>query len=609
MDLSKLSTKGLEILQKNKGNLKASLAELPDDDLYLLQDQISKSQPQNVPEQSTGEKIGRGVLATIPAVTGLAGGLIGSGLGPAGSVGGASLGYAGGRQIENLLKAGIFGERPQSRGELYGGMAQDIVTGAGAEVGGQVVAKGLGALGKGVGRAGEGIKKAYEYTKATPKSNVEEILKAGEQTGITPTRGMLTENKLVGQLESGLSQSGSIPAMEVRAQQDLLRNQVSAATEKLSSKASQKTAYETGDVAKQYIENVVETNKAPVTELYEKLEPDFLEIPIDLKTVNREIGVLKRDVMFKNKYGREFLDQVVEDISGLSNLADLKQYRTNFKKSLPRDASDYDRMMVDAIYGKLTDIRNNSIAALQNHPEFKFAPGGASKELAQTVDEIALADAAHATNMKSLNGIRHIFGQKEPFKSSSDFIKKVSEIPNQNLTEKVFSSGNVNEIKTFADQFPEAFGQMKIQKVSTMIQNSMDQSGFNFNKFNKTYEKLDPNIRDIIFDAETKSYIGALKTVFENLPERLGPSGTPQGIMTMDAIMPDRIISDMWSKYVYKNSTPQGAMILKSIGQGATNIGESLQKPFGALPTLTRSIPMVSGAIERRKQTLNQGEK
>ena len=606
MGFDNLSTDALEKIVKNKGNIKIAMQEFSDTDLEELARGDSASE--NIPETPSvgfGEKVARGAISTIPTLLGAGGAVVGSSAGPVGTIAGGTAGYTAGRSLEKGLKEYLFGEGPKTREELYKGTVSDISTGALQELGGVAVSKGIGLVGEGAKKLGRGIGDAYEYSKATLKPNIDEIKSAGEAVGVTPTRGMLSSNRLVGELESGLSQSGSIPAIEIRKQNDLLFSQLDAAKTKLSDKASTQSAYETGNIAKQNIESVIQENKTPVSELYNKLEPDFLNIPIDLKTVNRELGFLKKSTYFKTKDGEAVLSNIVDDLSKLDNLADLKEYRTNLLKSIPNTASDLDRIRLRDVYEKITNIRDNSIAALQNQPEFKFAPSGVKKELAQTVDQIALADSAHRANMEQINKVRHLFGQKEPFKSSSEFVRKISEIPNQNLTEKVFSSGNVNELKQFSEQFPDAFSQMKIQKFTKIIQDSMDKDGINFTRFNKNYEKLDPQIKDLIFDPETQSYIGALKTVIESVPERLGPSGTPQGLFTMNGINPNRILNDMWSKYLYKNSTPQGAMILNNMSQGLQGAGQSMQSQFTG-PAFVGAERSVSAASRRLDEIKNK---
>jgi len=592
---------------------------MPNKDLKNLDNEMKKfsieelnaiigPEPSQTEPAGLGEQITRGAIETIPILTGMGGAALGTGLGPAGTVGGGALGYAGGKSLTRGLLGSIYGDKVPSLKESLIQVPKDLAEGASMELGGQLISKAITPVGKIISSTGSALKQGYKYTRDLPKSNAEGIIEAGKLIGVTPTKGMLTSNPLIGQLESGLAQSGSIPAMEIRAQQDLLWKQLENAKGKIPIENSQQTAYETGNIAKQSIQKNIELNKTPVTEMYNALEKDFLNIPIDLKTANREFGILKKSTMFKTKDGEAILNNAIDDVSRLDNLASLKEYRTNLLRSIPSSSSDLDKIRMTEIYHKITDIRNNSIAALQNQPEFKFAPKGARGELAQVVDQITLADSAHKTNMDQINKVRHLFGQKEPFKSSSEFVKKVQEIPNQNLTEKIFSSGNVDELKNFSSQFPEAFSQMKIQKFSDMIQKSTNREGFNFNQFQKTYEKIDPKIKELIFDPETQSYISALKTVFESLPNILGPSGTPQGLMTMNSIDKGRILNDMWSKYIYKNSTPQGVMILNTLGEKAQGIGAGLQKPFGAIPNMTRiGIGAASDdVLERRKKSLNQ---
>ncbi len=105
----------------------------------------------NIPvlrEPTTSEdldaKIGQPLINALKAALTIGGGVVGSEAGPAGAVGGAGLGNAAGQSLENTYKTLLFGNNavPSAIHRL----PEAAVQGAGAEMGGQVLGKGLNAI-------------------------------------------------------------------------------------------------------------------------------------------------------------------------------------------------------------------------------------------------------------------------------------------------------------------------------------------------------------------------------------------------------------------------------------------------------------------------------
>jgi len=104
------------------------------------------AQPDAVPERNLAQKIGYPILETaLPVIGGLVGAVPGVIGGPAGvAIGGAAgagLGYAGAKQIENLIDTSMGQRKPQSLANESIDAAKDVLTGAAFDVGGQIILK------------------------------------------------------------------------------------------------------------------------------------------------------------------------------------------------------------------------------------------------------------------------------------------------------------------------------------------------------------------------------------------------------------------------------------------------------------------------------------
>lgn len=132
MDYSKLSDAQLLALHTN------DFSKLSNEELVQLH---QASQP--APEEGLGEYVGRGVTAAIPVVAGAAGGMAASALGPLGSVAGAGLGYAGGKELERLANHYAFGDKLADEAPVdeVKRVGTNVLQGGAAEAGGQVLSK------------------------------------------------------------------------------------------------------------------------------------------------------------------------------------------------------------------------------------------------------------------------------------------------------------------------------------------------------------------------------------------------------------------------------------------------------------------------------------
>lgn len=104
----------------------------------------------------SGEGLARGAIDSLPIVGALGGGILGTPAGPAGNIGGAGLGYAGGKELAGILKNKFLGDEAESVNPLdqvkrVGG---NVAEGAAFEMGGQIIGKGIG---KGLEAGGKAV--------------------------------------------------------------------------------------------------------------------------------------------------------------------------------------------------------------------------------------------------------------------------------------------------------------------------------------------------------------------------------------------------------------------------------------------------------------------
>lgn len=133
------------------------------------------------PQDDSGfslEGFERGALQALPIAGSIAGGAVGTVLGPLGMVGGSGLGAMGGKALQDLGEKYLMGDQPKSREDYYKGLAEEAVLGSASEVGGQVIGKGLKALAespiakKGMDTLKTGLAKGAEALTGVPEQEI-----------------------------------------------------------------------------------------------------------------------------------------------------------------------------------------------------------------------------------------------------------------------------------------------------------------------------------------------------------------------------------------------------------------------------------------------------
>lgn len=117
--------------------------------------------------------LARASMEAIPAAGAVGGGVLGTGLGPAGTVGGAGLGYAAGAELRDFLKNRVLGDEATSTDPIDQAqrVATNVANGANSELGGQV-------LGKAIGAAGSAFKQGVDDVATAPLNATEEAIES-----------------------------------------------------------------------------------------------------------------------------------------------------------------------------------------------------------------------------------------------------------------------------------------------------------------------------------------------------------------------------------------------------------------------------------------------
>jgi hypothetical protein len=511
----------------------------------------------NQGQQTSGQGLLESGLSALPLMGTMAGGVAGAiSPMPGGAVIGAGLGGAGGEALKQIGQKYLLGNEAAPLENRISDIAQQGLLGSEQEMGGQLLAKPLQA-------AGEGLGKYYEAIKDKIKPNAPEITAASERLGFSPTQGMLSENPTLQKMESSLSQSPRPTATEQRQAYENVRKGFGTAAENIEGLKTGESNYKLGSNLKTGLESEVQAAKAPVSELYGDINKDLINIKLQPKINNKSIGILKKDSVFKTKDGKEFLNNISDDINSLENVADLKEYRTNLLKNISSSTSELDRLRYEKVYDQVTNLRDTSIQAIKDTDPFVKASGKSGAEIVDELhNKLALADAAHSENIRQLQKIKGIAGIKGDVKSQGSFLRSLGKVPEEDLIKKAANT-DISTLNEFKDKFPALYENAKTAQVNDLVSRSMDKSGLNVTRFLKNVDKLEPEIKSNLFDAKQNQVFEDLKLIQKESPAPSGPSGTPEGLNYKGLLSPHGYASDIAQQQILKNSG-----ILKNASEG-----------------------------------------
>jgi hypothetical protein len=434
----------------------------------------------------------------------------------------------------------------------------------------------------------------------TPAPNQQEIESAAQGLGLNNIpKALLTDNPTYQKMESGLAQSGSLPAKSVRDQYNSFFKGIDDASGKISDLKTPDSDFSLGQTIQKTLGDKVNEMRKPVSEMYNDLTPQLKNIPVDEGVVNKAFGALKRDPLFQSADGKVMLDEYKNIALQQPELLSLKEWRSTIGDSVSSMSSPLDAKRAEALQKVVTAVRDNSIEAQKLN-----LPKSMHGEVDNFINQMALADSAHASNVNDINSIKGLLGNKD-FKSPTNFLNKLGEAKESDLAERA-SNLDISSLRNMQEKFPEIFEKAKTAKLNDMIQRSSPGGTFKENTFLKQYENMDKELKNLIFDPKMQSHIENLKTVRQAIPEKLGPSGTPEGEMMMQMLSPKRNLMDYGIKKILNGAaSPQAAAA--PVGSGLQNITQpAINSVLQFAPKQTYPSVMPRAAEGQDDSTMNK---
>lgn len=110
-----------------------------------------------------------------------------------------------------------------------------------------------------------------------------------------------------------------------------------------------------------------------------------------------------------------------------------------------------------------------------------------------------------------------------------DFIRKMEALPDEKFVSKLFTPGNVKNLKAVQKQFPEAFEVMRKSHLADLYNKSVTKGEVSIPKLIQNSRKLSKEAKELIFGPKADQTLKDIETVYNATYQKVGPSGTPEG--------------------------------------------------------------------------------
>lgn len=491
---------GLTLEQKKDLALKKQLGLLTVSDKKSLAVEKMSAQPK---ERGVLETIGRGAIESLPAVGATLGGIAGTAAGPGGTIIGAGAGAVAGKGLQQQARSVFFPEEAPQTTE------QALTEQAGAGV-----REGLGQLAGGVAAKalGAGAKALFPAAKKGAQKTIE----AANRLGIKATKGQVTQGKIVQGLESSLEQSPTITGAVHRRARGKIEDALTRRLEKIAGKgAGGLTKFEVGEGVKASIKEKASGQLSEARALYKGLEDKFAASPVSPNLLGRvRQGLLdsKAIKLQPNSPAAKLANELGESVKNIKTVEDLKEFRTILGGRYEANMDKATRKVVDDAYDMLTDIRSKSLI-------FDKESG----------EQIAKADKIWKNFFKEFKELDASFGGK-PSKSPQQFLTKLEKLEGSDVSPKLFQAQKVGRLGKLKEALPSEFKALSEQRIGEIVEKSQVKGELNSRKFIRNIAKLPPETKRLMFGDDGIRAIDDVETIINAFPDKMGPSGTPQGI-------------------------------------------------------------------------------
>lgn len=405
-----------------------------------------------------------------------------------------------------------------------------------------------------MGLAGGKVASKLEPTFGTPnKANAPEITAAAQKLGIKATPGMLSKSPTVQGLESSLHQAPTIGGAMTRRGTVPVGEGMKSAAEGLLSEASPLSPYQSGEKVKGILSEDIKNRFSEPKRLFEDLRQYTKDIPSterSTRAVSRNVmNVPEVDISGSSTAG--IASAVTKSLSKNPSADQIK----SIKSMVGREASAMDKRGENSsgawnIYEKLRRLEENTIQ--RGILESSRTKGEGENIASGMLGQLKAARSGYKSGMEGLGDLFQAT-RLGNVKTPGLAVEKINEIPSERLQEKLLPLDDVRAAQEVFKYSPKSASELRGARLRDLKERSSYEGRVDPNTLlrNVDAKKINPETEKMLFGKGNEN-LEALRKVSESLPEKVGPSGTPQGMQFSDLLRPWEQLGDAGRYLLYR---------------------------------------------------------
>lgn len=371
--------------------------------------------------------------------------------------------------------------------------------------------------------------------------NADQITKEFTDAGLPTVIGQLSDHPDGKKLASALSQVADETGASVREAVDMGYKTIDEGLSNIFEANAGRDPAEAGKMLKDQITSYRDKLYEPFKALYGDKEAQAKALSIgekDLLKLHEDVSKSVREVAkYKGSPGEKAVNQFLDVILDQKNATlDTLDGIASSVKSSAREAFQNGNHEVGKSLGNLVEhienfgddlIEKNARAINKDAPEIAEQFIKARKELNKSYKSFKSDMAELASDLK--------LGKKAR-QGLSALDETIGNIPDEKFLDKIFDPRNAEALKRLKQKFPEVFETLAQQQKAKLYRLETLKKGFNPRVLmdSITHEKkMSKGVTELLFKPEDLQKIETYKKWINMLPDKVGPSGTPEGLEWM----------------------------------------------------------------------------
>lgn len=276
---------------------------------------------------------------------------------------------------------------------------------------------------------------------------------------------------------------------------------------------------------------------SPVSEAFQTTTEKYKSVPLSDVTKNEiaeSFSKLAQDKGYNlstDSDSLKYIQRVYKDLPNLKTLEDLRKYQSLMGEELSKE--------------QMWDL-GKSFRGILNKAEGDLVEQTIGREAPDTLPNhiAAKAEYARISNLQdSLNDRLHVGKYGGP----STFIRGLKDLEPEAFLRRLDPKNDADLLKTLQGEFPETAQKLKDYQLSNLLKTGAEKApeGANLN-YGTIFKHLDaiksPEYRSFLIDEAAQGKLDAIKSLANAIPEKIGRSGTPQGLDALWSNIPGSAI-------------------------------------------------------------------